>query len=111
MGDAQYLDPKLVNASNNNFRLMGDSAVIDIGNDFSSYINRDIEGNSRPSGSGWDIGAYEYDSGVSYNNNEVRDTYYKENGTKNQSMFRSVLAKISNVINRGIAAIIGIFVN
>ena len=50
-----FLDP-----GNLDFRLKGGSPAIDNGTDLSEYFTTDIEGISRPQGSGWDIGAYEY---------------------------------------------------
>jgi len=52
-------DPKFVDADNGNFHLRPDSPCIDIGC-FIEGLTKDIEGNPRPSGSGFDIGAYEY---------------------------------------------------
>ena len=52
-------DPKFVDADNGNFHLRPDSPCIDIGC-FIEGLTKDIESNPRPSGSGFDIGAYEY---------------------------------------------------
>ncbi|MCG6138389.1 MAG: right-handed parallel beta-helix repeat-containing protein [Nostoc sp. LLA-1] len=52
-------DPQFVNFSNNDFRLKSNSPGIDKGTNFSA-VKTDIAGNRRPSGSGFDIGAYEY---------------------------------------------------
>jgi hypothetical protein len=45
-------------------RLNTGSPCIDTGTALGSPYNTDYDGNSRPSGSGWDIGAYEYGSGA-----------------------------------------------
>jgi hypothetical protein len=51
-------DPKFVDRSTWDYHLMSDSAAIDAGVDAGVYVDKD--GNVRPSGSGFDIGAYEY---------------------------------------------------
>lgn len=53
-------DPLFVDPSNPiyDFHLQSDSPAIDSGTDVG--INNDIEGNLRPQGAGYDIGAYEY---------------------------------------------------
>lgn len=49
-----------IDYSHGNFRLIGNSAAVDAGADLSQYgITDDCEGNPRPSGAGFDIGAYE----------------------------------------------------
>ncbi len=53
------VDPKFVDVSINNFRLMPDSQIIDKGILITS-INSDRDGNARPQGNGIDIGAFEY---------------------------------------------------
>jgi parallel beta-helix repeat protein len=55
-------DPSFVNASGNDFRLQSGSAAIDRGTNLSGEgINSDYSrSTSRPQGSGFDIGAYEY---------------------------------------------------
>ncbi|MFH1510262.1 MAG: choice-of-anchor Q domain-containing protein, partial [Candidatus Woesearchaeota archaeon] len=55
-------DPKFV--SSTNLRLQSSSPCIDKGADLSveGGFNYDKDGNFRPQGSGWDIGAYEYGS-------------------------------------------------
>ncbi|MCG6137756.1 MAG: right-handed parallel beta-helix repeat-containing protein [Nostoc sp. LLA-1] len=52
-------DPQFVNLSNNDFRLKANSPAIDKGTNFSA-VTTDIAGNRRPSGTKYDIGAYEY---------------------------------------------------
>jgi len=51
-------DPKFVSADSLNFHLHSDSPAIDAG--VNVGIPRDFDGNPRPIGSGYDIGAYEY---------------------------------------------------
>jgi parallel beta-helix repeat protein len=52
-------DPQFVNLSNNDFRLKSNSPAIDKGTTL-SVIKTDIDGNPRPFGNRYDIGAYEY---------------------------------------------------
>ncbi|MCP4168515.1 MAG: hypothetical protein GY759_21845 [Chloroflexi bacterium] len=52
-------DPLFVNAAGANFHLQKDSPAIDKGSSNDAPAN-DIDGHSRPSGAGYDIGAYEY---------------------------------------------------
>lgn len=51
------------NEASNNFRLTsGDTVALDLGVDLSGQgYSDDKDGNTRPTGSAWDIGAYEYD--------------------------------------------------
>lgn len=52
-------DQLFVNHSQNNYALKNGSPAIDKGTSLYSYF-RDIKGNNRPQGNGYDIGAYEY---------------------------------------------------
>lgn len=53
-----FVDPE-----NSDFHISGaDAPVVDAGADVSAYTSVDKDGNTRPHGSGWDIGAYEYGS-------------------------------------------------
>jgi len=54
-----FADPKLVNSSTPDFRLQPTSPAIDQGYSWTA-LTSDFAGNSRPSGKGYDIGAYEY---------------------------------------------------
>ncbi len=64
-GDDIQGNPQFLNAVNLDFRLNPSSPAIDQG--ISSFINTDFDGNPRPSGSGWDIGAFEYAQGPTCN--------------------------------------------
>lgn len=53
-----FVDPE-----NSDFHISGaDAPVVDAGADVSAYTSIDKDGNTRPYGSGWDIGAYELGS-------------------------------------------------
>lgn len=54
-----FVDPKFVNAAAGDFHLRPDSPAIDKGLTFSE-ITKDFDGNPRPQGSAYDIGAYEF---------------------------------------------------
>jgi len=53
-------NPLYVNVSAANFNIQSSSPCVNAGTSESSYFTTDILGNSRPSGSGWTIGAYQY---------------------------------------------------
>jgi len=58
-------DPLFADRINDNFYLLESSPAIDGGVDLSTEgIVDDYEGNSRPKGNGYDLGAFEYDGGV-----------------------------------------------
>jgi len=57
----QFVNP--MQSLSGNFHLMETSAAVDAGNSLGSPYNIDIEGISRPQGSGWDMGAYEMSFG------------------------------------------------
>lgn len=61
----QYANPLFTNAGANNFTLQSGSPAIDNGYNASAVLTRDILDISRPQGSAFDIGAYEYSSGAS----------------------------------------------
>jgi hypothetical protein len=52
-------DPLFVDAAGGDYRLQAGSPCIDAG-DPATTLTEDIDGNSRPAGSGYDMGAYEY---------------------------------------------------
>ena len=52
-------DPKFINSAVADFHLQGDSPAIDQGSPTSSPTT-DFDGHPRPSGVGYDIGAFEY---------------------------------------------------
>jgi parallel beta-helix repeat protein len=54
-------DPLFVDPANNDYHLQANSPAIDKGQPLSS-VTTDNEGNSRPQGAGYEIGAYEYGS-------------------------------------------------
>jgi parallel beta-helix repeat protein len=53
------VDPLLINPATGNFRLQGGSPAIDAGIALAKVTN-DYDGNARPQGEGYDIGAFEY---------------------------------------------------
>jgi len=56
------VDPKFVNASANDFHLQSGSPAVDSGMTLAA-VTTDIDGNARPQGSAFDLGAREYASG------------------------------------------------
>lgn len=58
-GNLVGLDPLFRDADNYDFRILPDSPAIDAGID-TLAPDVDMEGNPRPQGSGYDLGAYEY---------------------------------------------------
>ncbi|HOK56620.1 MAG TPA: choice-of-anchor Q domain-containing protein [bacterium] len=55
-------DPKFVNFEKKDFHLLPDSPAIDRGTEIKDWIDpKDKDGIKRPSGSKWDIGAYEFE--------------------------------------------------
>ncbi len=55
-----YYDPRFTNEGSHDFTLQDISGAIDDGLDMSSYTTTDIDGGSRPNGSAYDLGAFEY---------------------------------------------------
>ena len=61
---ANIADAKFVNAGGNDFHLTASSPAVDKGYNAATYgVNIDLDNNARPSGSAFDIGAYEFVSG------------------------------------------------
>src|SRR4030042_1023388 len=58
----RFIDPKLVDPANGDLHLQSTSPAIDTGVNLA--LNHDFEGNPRPNGAGYDIGAFEYVSGT-----------------------------------------------
>ncbi len=80
--DCIYTDPLLVDPPNDFHLQSEDSPAVNasgtISNAYDIFFNTygidikvDFDGNSRPQGSAWDIGAYEYDSALSVNDIEL----------------------------------------
>jgi hypothetical protein len=65
--------PTFVNLVAFNFHLVAGSPGIDAGTAL-SLGSSDLDGNTRPQGSGWDIGAYEYPSGIVPPSHAITDT-------------------------------------
>jgi hypothetical protein len=61
-GNTESGDP-FINSAGNDFRLKSTANARDKGFDLSSVFTTDIVGATRPQGSAWDIGAYEYYTG------------------------------------------------
>jgi hypothetical protein len=57
-------DPRFVDPLHDDYHLQFGSAAIDHGIDAGVYT--DLDGNPRPLGAGFDIGAYEYTAAISY---------------------------------------------
>jgi len=58
--DLWKVDPKFVNPGKEDYRLQSVSPAINAGYNLGSLVTNDYDGNSRPQGSAYDIGAYEY---------------------------------------------------
>jgi PKD repeat protein len=58
---SMFTNPYLTNPSQNDYTLTGSSPCIDAGTNVG--INKDFQGSTRPQGSGYDIGAYEFNGG------------------------------------------------
>jgi hypothetical protein len=63
--DLWGVDPLFVDASTGDYHLQSASPVIDAGCELLSLAGEDYDGNSRPKGPGYDIGAYEYTADAS----------------------------------------------
>ena len=59
-----YGDPRFVDPANGDYHLQAGSAAIDHGVDAGVYT--DLDGNPRPKGIGFDIGAYEFVVGLQW---------------------------------------------
>ncbi|MGE5411342.1 MAG: choice-of-anchor Q domain-containing protein [Clostridiales bacterium] len=62
-GDMFQTNPMFVNPTNRDYHLLSTSPVIDKGKAVSTVTN-DMDGTTRPQGSGYDMGAYEYKSTI-----------------------------------------------
>jgi len=60
IADPVFVDDYIGGSSVGNFNLTVDSPAKDVGYDLTGVVTDDFAGNSRPSGEGYDIGAYEY---------------------------------------------------
>jgi len=70
-------DPKFVNPSGADFHLQANSPAIDQGAS-TDAPNDDYDGNQRPQGAGYDIGAYEYTESTSSMNKKYYLPYFTE---------------------------------
>ncbi len=57
---SQPINPLVINATSGNFRLQSGSPAINAGFALAGLVTRDLDGNQRPVGGAWDIGAYEF---------------------------------------------------
>jgi hypothetical protein len=65
--DIKNVDPLFVDVSNGDYRLKRGSPAIDSGVIIANWLSpKDKDGNVRPAGNGWDIGAYEFVDNVIY---------------------------------------------
>jgi hypothetical protein len=60
------IDPQFVNPTGHNYHLLGSSPAIDA---CTTGLATDLEGLSRPFGSNYDMGAYEYTAGITFTPN------------------------------------------
>ena len=58
--DIWGIDPQFVDEGEGDYHLQSGSPCIDTGYDFGDTVPKDFDGNHRPQGSGYDIGAYEH---------------------------------------------------
>lgn len=58
--DLWDVDPLFIDPASDDFHLQSASTCIDAGDDLGSQVPDDFEGNPRPQGDGYDIGAFEY---------------------------------------------------
>lgn len=58
-GDLWGVNPLFVNPSAGDYHLQAGSPAIDVGINLGSFVPNDFEGNPRPQGAGFDIGAFE----------------------------------------------------
>lgn len=64
-------DPGFVDAAGEDFRLSSGSPAVDAGADCAAYTGVDRLGLARPSGAGWDIGAFEFAGGAAPEEDEA----------------------------------------
>jgi hypothetical protein len=59
------VNPLFVSVGAKDYHLQSSSPAINAGYDLTGVVSDDYEGNSRPQGAGYDIGAFEYSGGTS----------------------------------------------
>jgi hypothetical protein len=72
--DLVNLDPLLIDPASDDYHIPGDSPAIDAG--LNAGVTSDLEGNPRPQGHGYDIGAYEFTPAVTFWGYPASQTIY-----------------------------------
>jgi hypothetical protein len=68
-----FVEPDFVDAASYDFHFIEGSPGIDQGRDLAGMVDDDFDGNARPVGSGWDMGAFEFQAVQVCGNNILED--------------------------------------